>query len=193
MIIGLGTGRCGTVSLSKLLQRAGLNVTHELKPVMSWCSDDIVHRVNTLNKARVDGDIAFWYLNYIEELNEKYGSDNIRFICMQRDPDEVVESFLKKTTGRNHWMKHNNTKWKLDPCWDKCFPKYEVKDKAAAIRLYCKGYHEKSKYYSRNLRNFKVCNINELNTKDEVASIFNFLKLNINITDDLINIKANRT
>ena len=41
LVIGLGTGRCGTVSLSRLLNaQPDAQVRHELRPYLPWAVDE---------------------------------------------------------------------------------------------------------------------------------------------------------
>jgi len=190
MIIGLGTGRCGTVSLSRVLRNAGLNVTHELKPVMNWQTGKGEDRLNYLNSRGVEGDVAFWYLNFVEEMNE--ACDDIRFVCLQRNVDEVIDSYTRKTNGRNHWMHHDGSNWRLDFEWDQCYPKYDVQDKSEGIRLYWEEYQKRSSEYQDKMENFKVFDTNCLNSKEGVQSIFDFLNLGIKVSEDLVNIRLNR-
>jgi len=190
MIIGLGTGRCGTVSLCQVLRNAGLNVAHELKPVMNWQTGKGKDRLNYLNSKGVQGDIAFWYLNFVEEMNES--CDDIRFVCLQRNVDEVVDSYMRKTNGRNHWMHHDGSNWRLDFEWDQCYPKYDVQDKSEGIRLYWEEYQKRSSEYQDKMENFKVFDTNCLNSKEGIQSIFDFLNLDIEVSDHLVNIRLNR-
>jgi len=193
MIIGLGTGRCGTVSLSKLLQRCNLKVTHEFPPSLEWQGGDIANRVNLMNRHNLDGDVSFWYINYIDYLNKWYGEDNIKFVCLERSVDEVVKSYIKKTQGRNHWMNHDGVQWRHDQYWDRCFPKYDVTSKDSGIELYCNNYNKLATKYNNTMNNFKIFNMNLLNTEEGVKSILDFLDININISIDLVNIQTNKT
>ena len=191
MIIGLGTGKCGTVSLSILLQKIGLNVRHELAPVVNWVDGQAKDRLDLLKSFNLDGDVAFWYLNLVEDLNKI--CENIRFVCLQRNIDETVNSYMIKTIGRNHWMNHLGFKWQKDYTWDKCFPKYNIDDKAKACRLYCEEYHSRSKKLQEKMDNFRIFDMNCLNTTSGVQSIFDFLDINLKVSEDLLKIRLNQT
>jgi hypothetical protein len=193
MIIGLGTGRCGTVSLSKLLQRCNLKVTHEFPPSLEWQDGNIANRVKHMERHNLDGDVSFWYINYIDYLNKWYGKNNVKFVCLERSVDEVVKSYINKTQGRNHWMNHDGVRWRCDQYWDKCFPKYDVAEKDSSIELYCNNYNKLATKYDSTMSNFKIFNMNLLNTEEGVKSILEFLDINNNVSKDLVNIQTNKT
>lgn len=190
MIIGLGTGRCGTVSLSKLFKKANLNVTHELAPVVNWDAGDAQERLQYLTNKCVDGDVAFWYLNLVEGINEI--CEDVYFVCLERSIEEVVDSYNRKTSNRNHWIHHDGTIWLRDTKWDPCFPKYDVTCKLQAIRLYCEEYRKRALEYQEKMDNFKIFNIDALNSKEGIQSIFNFLNLDVDVVEDMVNIRLNK-
>jgi hypothetical protein len=107
LIIGLGSGRCGTASLAHLLNlQEGASVTHEFCS-MPWEFDKEIWAWNMgrllFGKWPYDtdviGDVGFYWVNYIERLLEKV--PETKFICLKRDRQEVVESMWKFTSGLN--------------------------------------------------------------------------------------------
>ncbi len=115
LILGVGTGRCGTLSLSRLLNRQpGLRVTHERQPYLPWkCEsprDLIAARLNALRAdnagSAIAGDVAFYYLNYLPDALEL--DDRLRVVCLRRPKHEVVASYRRWISCRsgpdvNHW------------------------------------------------------------------------------------------
>jgi hypothetical protein len=111
IIFGLGTGRCGTVSLFTLLNiSAGsqAGVTHEVEPperdrLLVWDgrSDLYRGRVAALLKmvlsreALVTGDIWSAYLPYADTILAM--NPAAKLVVLERDQDDVVRSFLRKT------------------------------------------------------------------------------------------------
>lgn len=87
MVIGIGTGRCGTSSLSEWL-----GLPHEVKPVATanWGEQDIVRRKKKLT--RHGGDVGFFYVNILPQILNEWDAT---VICLMRDKDETVESFLQ--------------------------------------------------------------------------------------------------
>lgn len=144
LIFGIGTGRCGTVSLCGLLNsQKYAHFTHEKRPLLSWDGprnklDERIEEI-LLQEGRYVGDIAFFYLPYIEYILDNYPDTKI--ICLKRAMNEVVESYMKKTRRRNHWMKHSGLFW--NHCeWDQCHPKYKSLTKRNALRKYWIDYYK---------------------------------------------------
>ncbi len=102
-IFGVGTGRCGTVSLSRLLNaQPGLTVTHEAVGGPIWRYDD--RYINTLmekmhrSTTPVAGDIAYHLMPYLETLWDRYAGTKV--ICLRRDKKATITSFRTKLKGR---------------------------------------------------------------------------------------------
>lgn len=123
-------------------------------------------RLRGMQRVRLIGDVAMYYLGYIEAIAAH--NANVRFVCLKRDRAETVESWMRKTAiGRwrskeiadrlsslitrepyhgstNHWMDHDGTEWMPDPVWDKCFPKFAAADKRDAIGQYWDFYYREA-------------------------------------------------
>ena len=146
LIIGLGTGRCGSMSLSKLLNlQKESKITHELEQLsrLPWEFDRarFYQYVNFL-LARDEsfvGDISFYLLPYVDEIRNLF--PEVKFIILQRNKKETIDSYLKKTNGRNHWMHHNGGTWSIDLVWDSCYPKFAVDTKEQALSMYYDSYY----------------------------------------------------
>lgn len=111
-----------------------------------------------MQRVRVIGDVAFYYLTYVEEIVAR--NANVRFICLKRERQATIESWVKKAaitrwrskriadrlaswitrepyyTSRNFWIEHDGSVWQPDPVWDKCFPKFVARDVRDAIGQY---------------------------------------------------------
>ena len=145
-IFGLGTGRCGTVSLTELFNIQNSSFfSHEMgsRPYLPWDMErvKIVNRLFELsnNKNKFVGDVAFFLLPYINEIL-KYIPES-KFVILQRDKKETISSYMKKTEGRNHWVKHNGNIWQNDS-WDVCYPKFYVDSKKEALAEYYDLYYK---------------------------------------------------
>jgi hypothetical protein len=121
-------------------------------------------RLRTMKRVRLIGDIAFYYLTYVERIIAR--NPNVRFVWLLRDRDETIESWMQKSgierwrskriadrfaawitrepyhEGYNYWMEHDGTVWRHDPVWDKCFPKLPGPTKREAIAQYYDQYIE---------------------------------------------------
>src|SRR5882672_2759331 len=123
IVIGLGTGRSGTASLAKLLNAqhdalcfhemnpSSVRFTGTPRPILdggdpSMVTVDLSRRVSAeaydslrrMKRVKLIGDIALYYLTYVEAIARH--NPNVRFICLRRDVESTVKSWMKKTTIR---------------------------------------------------------------------------------------------
>lgn len=147
LVVGLGTGRCGTRSLAALLDaQPGAHVTHErFYKALHWQgAEPVVGKL--LAAARdgdgIEGDVASAYLPYGEFILAR--TNDARFVCLERERDATVASFLAKTRDKaDHWrpgagsMRHTG--------WNPSFPDYDHRiSKEAAIGRYWDDYHRRA-------------------------------------------------
>ena len=188
LIIGLGTGRCGTVSLTNLLVAQGVNATHEnirLPWLFSDEIDTVLNDIISRNENRVS-DTALYYLPYIPHIIDKY--PNTKFICLRRNKKDTVNSYIRKTQGRNHWsMEHDM----IPNIWDKFYPTYKITDKREAIEYYWDEYYLQAiEYESLYPNSFKIFQTEDvLNKRLSQLELFKFL--GIDNYQIVLNIKEN--
>jgi hypothetical protein len=114
--IGIGTGRCGTASLAKVLnQQTDAVCSFDEPPLLPWRHADgprVIRerfaRFQLHGKARRLGDCRSFYLPYLEVAIAV--EPDIRVVCLKRPREEVVGSFcqwLDQTMPlpTNHWAK----------------------------------------------------------------------------------------
>ncbi len=121
-------------------------------------------RLRVMPRVRLIGDIAFYYLTYVEQILAR--NPNVRFVCLKRDRTETVESWLVQASikrwrskriadrlaawitrepfheSHNWWMEHDGSVWRPDPVWDKCFPKFAGPTLRQAVEQYWDYYYE---------------------------------------------------
>lgn len=189
LIIGFGTGRSGTTSLSSFLNAQDrVRVLHEGrmdskipgKPfawtgdetrVLEWLSEIMEEK----NDYRWVGDIGMYYINYVDEIMRVY--PGVKFICMQRSCEAVVRSYMEWTQDKNHWMEHDGKRWKSDPKWDKAYPKFNVKSKEEALRMYWMSYAQQTRELQLRLpEQIKVVHLEEFNDQNCRESILDFMQ-----------------
>jgi len=147
---------------------------------------------------RMIGDVASYYLSYVRTIAERHPV--VRFLCMRRDVEKTVQSFMQKTLiergrsryvadrlsslitrtpfyeSRNPWMTHSGTQWIVDRVWDKCFPKFEAATKADAIRKYCEYYYAEAEKLATDLKPvFRFVDLSELERPDYQAGVLSFV------------------
>lgn len=182
IIVGLGTGRCGTQSLATILDsQYRARVEHERHDAnIAWEGDELrvgsfVRQCMGARDLDLVGDISFYYLPYVEHILTI--APHARFICLKRDRQATIKSYMTWTGRRNHWMRHDGAQWKLDK-WDRCYPKYPAADKAEAIGLYWDDYYRRSEALeAAHPEAFRVFTTNSLNSEAGQHAIFDFIGL----------------
>lgn len=157
-------------------------------------------RLQVMPEVNLLGDIAYYYLSYVEEILAV--SPGVRFVCIKRDREQTVASWLKKSqirrwrslwladrfkalltrtpfyTEYNHWQEHDGSRWKQDAVWDSCFPKFEADTKEEAIRQYWDSYyHEAARLEAAHPDSFRIFAIGDLSTPAGQQGILSFIGL----------------
>jgi hypothetical protein len=177
--IGCGTGRSGTTSLASLIDGCEDAVCmHERRPLLPWIFDEGFFQEHVawfLNaSASTIGDVAFFYLPYIERFLEVF--PRMKVLCIERDRQEVVDSYMAWTQWRNHWYDHDGSRWFKDHVWDQCYPKYHTADKLQAIGSYWDDYQRQIRFLANKYSdNIGLFDISILNNKPGQNQIFDFL------------------
>jgi hypothetical protein len=161
IIIGLGTGRSGTQSLANLL-----NIPHQGR-IYNWHGKD---KIDFEFLEQYGGDVGNYYLNYVEEINERFGKENVFFVCVFRDRKSTTDSFKKilRESGVNPFAK-------------KFLPKIAGKDLPEQIDNYYDDYYKISKSYEEKLSNFKIFSLEELNSPTRIKWFVGPWKYNVPI------------
>ena len=107
--IGMGSGRCGTRSLAKLIGRCkNTYVTHEAFPSAWYKTEAPIGQLILGMKRGVHpcwpdarpgglvGEVSCGLISHYRALREPI--PDLKIVCMHRHKDEVVESFLRKTS-----------------------------------------------------------------------------------------------
>lgn len=210
IVIGLGSGRSGTASLASLIDRQPGGICfHEMNPSCAVFSGNAQSQLNTVREfgqiltvgqPELLGDIAYYYLNYVDDILALM--PDCIFVCIKRDRAQTVASWLRKSSiGRwpslwladrikswltrepfytqyNYWQDHDGSRWKRDPVWDSCFPKFEAASKEEAIGLYWDYYYlQAQRLEHKHPRCFRVFDVDELSTAAGQREILSFIGL----------------
>ena len=188
-LLGLGTGRCGTKSLSRLFNaQPGVRATHEARPLQPWSPSEAheapIDRAARLvaempRDKRIYVDVALYLLPYAGLLLKHFST--AKAIVLERDRDEVVLSYqrsmavYKKRRGlkANHWSKDRSGL--NDVKFDPCYPKFPTTDLAEGIGLYWDEYHRRIGELRRRFPNrVRVWRTEDLNDPDQVIQMLTF-------------------
>lgn len=167
IVIGLGSGRCGTKSLQHLLDsQPDTIVTHENLPI-PWDNEpdvagEMISRL-LARKATTVGDVGYYWLNHVERLMKV--APHAKFICLKRDRQEVIESMWDFTRGLN-----------VHPTdeWFRMYPRYDT-DRKTAIGLMWDDYYSLAEgLQSKHPEHFRIFDIDSLNTEKGQREILSF-------------------
>lgn len=184
LIVGLGTGRCGTVSLKTLLNcQRDTDATHE-KMLLPHKFHEGKYKAYMRKlwgrRVKIAADVALWNLSYVGEILAEYPTTKL--LCLQRDREETVQSFMRKTkNGRNHWTRFDSKYWdeKKWPNEHKCpyrnsYPRFDA-DKEEALGFYWDYYYAVAWTYQKAFPdNFRIFPIEFLNIRDGCEKILDF-------------------
>jgi hypothetical protein len=179
LIIGVGTGRCGTKSLVRLLgQQPATHATHErfqdrvrwngpsgLWPLRLW--QDTARREGPPIRA----EVALHWTPHVETLLKWADQSGrvLRVVGLKRDREETIESYLRWKPDADHWSYHAHRSQSADD-WDHCYPpEMEAESKREAIGLFWDRVY--GILESIEDERVKVFQTEELNTEDGVRSI----------------------
>ncbi len=172
------------MSLARLLGGGGgCTVYHEMSAeteALPWEFDPERARAKLERLVRMPGllagDVALYYLNYVEFFLERV--PDLRIVHIYREKEAVVRSFLERTAGRNHWMP-NDPAAKPDRVWDKCFPKYpDAATKAEAVARYYDEYVVAvARLMTKQADRFLSVNVRHLDNVHQQALLFDFLEV----------------
>jgi len=175
-VFGLGTGRCGTLSLAHLLSRQKETyVTHELSGKdLSWTVDaDLFKKYyNTIEgfEHSVVGDVSFVLLPYVPLIMQK--CPTTKFVVLRRDREETIQSYVEKTAHKGTDIWHTSS---TANSWAKCYPSFEGTTKEENIGLYYdKYYADVESYMKRFPESFFLLDTYGLNDESKLMEMLTF-------------------
>lgn len=187
LVLGAGTGRSGSTSLTQLLAaQPGGYFSHEHAPRLSWDTPDPrfdfhLRRFQALQRGYQSfGDVSHWWLPRFEALLEAF--PDLRMIVLKRDRLETIASFLKVKGGEgqggiNHWIDHDGRFWRRN-IWDECYPKYEARGSREAIGAYWDDYYRQAEALQRrfpaSLRVFPTTQLSSTEGQRHILSFAGF-------------------
>jgi hypothetical protein len=188
-VFGLGTGRCGTVSLYQLLNsQRDSKVTHEGAPYLPWVLDEqlIELKLDILKKRnyKIVGEVALFYLQSVETILKLL--PQAKFVVLKRDKKGTLDSFDRK------WdHKYNRIALKKKP-WDSVFPYYDLSINKAVSKYYDVYYKKAKELQKKYYDNVKIFSILDLNNVSGVLGILDFCRIPPSYKNIKIGIRKNR-
>jgi hypothetical protein len=187
LVIGLGTGRCGSTSLTQLLmaQKTGC-FSHEHPPDLPWNMPPPGLRFHLQRFALLAqlydpvGDVGHWWLPHMDAVAKFF--PDFRAVVLKRDKEATVESFVTVKEGDtkggvNHWIDHDGSFWNKVP-FDRCYPSYPVTDIREALGRYWEDYYERceklAERYPGQLRIFDMAALKTAEGQREILEFCGF-------------------
>lgn len=191
LVFGLGSGRCGSASLAYLMaHQESTHASHELFPILPWKVDagilaqkwtgmdhqshlfDVVYDGGSYFLAYVPVIMNSW--NQHEYANNRY---DVKFICLKRDKEKTVQSYLRKFKKQNNnpLQNHNDPNIQTNE-WDLSFPKYDGISLEEAVSKYYDEYYSVCEFWqTKYSSNFRIFNTETLNSELGVSTILDFV------------------
>jgi hypothetical protein len=174
LIIGTGSGRCGTHSLAELFDsQENIVAFHEMKPVMPWKFSRKHFHERVARLGLMDGiicDVALYHSAYLSHFIRKWPST--RVIVLQRDKEMTVASFNMAFIAKDYFRDDEETP--MD--WKAAFPTYSKDEsKWSATQKYYEDYYNRiAELVKRYPKNIRIFDTNCLNTEAGVEAILDF-------------------
>lgn len=172
LVFGLGTGRCGTYSLVRLLnEQPGMHCTHEVG-FLQWEPNEMKLARNLefliARQSPWAADVGFYYLNYVDWILDIY--PDARFVCLKRNRTATTKSWLLHTGPGNHWTAQDSIHWRpemIATATGDYFPKYDLPKKKGAER-YWDEYYSKAEKLAEKYEQFRIFDISALDGGHEI-------------------------
>lgn len=178
LIVGLGTGRCGTHSLAKLLSIQPETVAfHQPLPCLPWQIDEDAFAVTrrtvdeAFGQAPIVGLVGWYYLNYVDRFMDHYATTSI---ALRRDRAATVASVLRTTRGHDNWSA-TPSEPDANTTHRHLFPQFPAPDKQTAVEQYYDDYYQRvASLADRSARAVGTFDTEALNTVDGVGALLTF-------------------
>jgi hypothetical protein len=182
----MGAGQCGLPLLAQILgKQPGARVSHQQPPLLPWTPDasgpgirQRLQRILDAGKETLVGDVASFYLPYVEEAI-RFDAE-IRLVCLKRPRGEIVAGFCrtldKSPYPVNHWAKEPAPGWCHDPFWTRIFPQYDTQDREEGVGRYWDEYYASAEDLARRFPdNVRVYDTEVLTAEEGVREVLSFV------------------
>lgn len=180
IILGTGSGRCGTQSLAALLSAQPETVSTHEGVTLPWGyspleRDRALWAVMNYH-ARRKADVGLYWISHIEGAL-KYLSGSARVICLKRDRSETVDSYLRRAQkcGYNHWTTDRIERgWRVLPRWDAAYPKFDAPIEEALGLWWDECYAIADRLQEAFPDQFRIFQTEDLNSESGITDMLSF-------------------
>ena len=178
--LGVGTGRCGTMSLARILDRAQHSVvTHERYHPL-WYGAPNQPEVQAAKewfssgpRDELRGDVSSFWMPHVIEMQEAF--PDLRVICLHRRMQGVVDSFLRWCGGLSNLRPCDmavRTKHPVHRLYIHLFPTIDAPSARMAWEVY---WHLCEKMIGEMAMPLYHIAVDQLNDDDALHGIYQFL------------------
>jgi hypothetical protein len=203
IVLGLGSGRCGSASLAGILgQVPGGVSTHENPPRVFW---EPLPRQVDFHLRRFErfgayfplvADCAHWWINLVDVVFAAFPTS--KAIGLYRDLDACVRSWMTVSPEDvNHWVVAHNRIWP-DDAWDPLYPHYDLPEdaqhrrrqvKEMLVRRYVVEYNERLRQLAARMpERVLLIRTEELDLPQTRLALSEFLGLPIGLASVRLNV-----
>lgn len=175
LVCGMGTGRCGTMSLAHLLNvQDGTKATHEALPIPHWVDQEGAVKAVAAVAARdceVAVDVAWHYLGHVHAILGRWS--DAKFICLERDKLGYLRSAYRKLgPAVNPFQDHDGRRWIRFAMFEESVPKFNRCSRDASFRRYYDFYAKAARrLVARYPENVRIFPTEALNSDDTVREM----------------------
>ena len=208
VVLGLGTGRCGSTSLAALLATVEDSCcTHENPPLIFWTphQEQVQFHMKRLtilaDYFSLVCDVSHWWLNVLDSFFTHFPAGKI--IGLIRDVDECAISFMRIRDygwgSWNHWVPYGNGIW-IAHFWDPTYPTYPVpsyswinpdRAKYELIARYVREYNARLVALAeQNPARIMLVRTEELSEPATQRRIFSFVNVNGRVSAIKLNVRS---
>lgn len=186
--IGVGTGRCGSHTL--------VNITSACKKVaclhesmqIPWYDAEGDPKIGQLirrfrehrQEGIISGEVGPNYIQHIISLRQAH--PDLKVVCMHRNRDEVVESFLEYGTSMPPLRPVEKYKWadgclgpeRMDAKITDCFPIIDAATRRQSIEFWWEMYEKMAEDVAKPVFHITT---KSFNSRSVVESLFDFLEI----------------
>jgi hypothetical protein len=183
LVIGIGTGRCGTNSLAALLNsQPDCFFSHESYR-LDWeqraadCPqfDDFKYLLD--REEPIAGDVSLGLSAQAKELMKRF--EGLKVVCLRRDREKLIQSLIRASGGeetRSYYQTHPEDSPYHSDYWYHKFPKFPVDDKRKAVKMYItEHYHITSALYNAYPDRVFIMDIAKIDDRIRLDRLFDFV------------------
>ena len=190
LIIGCGTGRCGTKSFSKLMDsQYSIKGFHELfiQPkgttfrekyhISKWSFDKSDFKIikpyfnSVVNSKCIFSDTGPYYLNFLNQLEELY-KDNIKIVILKRDKEDFIKSISKVLSSVK--IKQSNF-FTFKTLSENYFFNFKLNNIENSASDYYDWFYKKIE--EQDLNNYFLLKTKDLNDEQKIKKLFEYLEI----------------